>query len=175
MKSLKTLHKAYRSLLEPHKLHDKLGDLFEFFEDAIIVSLTLLLFYLSILAIVDIGRYMIYEKYSFSKILPKFTYLFILAELFRLMIVYLKERRLDTALIIKTTIIAVLRELLIRAPNMHLDDYIGISILLSVLALMYYLPRYFFFKDMRKGYYKRFKVYKKGKNCIIKPEPLEEG
>jgi hypothetical protein len=37
------------------------------------------------------------------------------------------------------------------------------------------LPRYFFFKDMRKGYYKRFKVYKKGKNYIIKSEPLEEG
>ena len=91
------------------------------------------------------------------------------------MIVYLKERRLDTALIIKTTIIAVLRELLIRAPYMHLDDYIGISILLSVLALMYYLPKYFFVKDMRKGYYKRFKVYKKDKKYIIKPEPLEEG
>ncbi|MGC8677649.1 MAG: phosphate-starvation-inducible PsiE family protein [Hydrogenobaculum sp.] len=175
MKSLKTLHKTYRALLEPHKLHDKLGDLFEFFEDAIIVSLTLLLFYLSVLAIIDIGRYMIYDKYSFYKILPKFTYLFILAELFRLMIVYLKERRLDTALIIKTTIIAVLRELLIKAPYMHIDDYIGISILLSVLALMYYLPKYFFVKDMRKGYYKRFKVYKKGKNYIIKSEPIEEG
>ena len=175
MKSLKHLQKTYRSLLEPHKLHDKLGSLFELFEDAIIVSLTLLLFYLSILAIVDIAKDMIYDKYSFSKILPKFTYLFILAELFRLMIVYLKERRLDTALIIKTTIIAVLRELLIRAPHMHIDDYIGISILLSVLGLMYYLPRYFFFKDMRKGYYKRFKVYKKDKKYVIKSKPMEEG
>ncbi len=175
MKSLKPVYRAYKSLLEPHKLHDKLGDLFEFFEDAIIVSLTLLLFYLSTLAIIDIAKDMIYDKYSFSRILPKFTYLFILAELFRLMIVYLKERRLDTALIIKTTIIAVLRELLIRAPYMHIDDYIGISILLAVLALMYYVPKYFFVKDMRKGYYRRLKVYKKGKGYVIKPQPLEEG
>jgi len=40
---------------------------------------------------------------------------------------------------------------------------------------MYYLPRYFFVKDMRKVYYKRFKVYKKDKKYVIKSKPMEEG
>ncbi len=164
----------YKSMVAPHQLHNKLGDLFELFEDIIIVALTFLLFYLSILAIIDIAMVMIEDRYSFSKILPKFTYLFILAELFRLMIVYLKERRLDTSLIVKTTIIAVLRELLIRAPHMGLDDYIGISMLLSVLAFMYYVPKYFFVKDLRRGYYKKLRVSKnKNDKYIIKEESIE--
>ncbi|GAB6073048.1 hypothetical protein JCM14244_14250 [Venenivibrio stagnispumantis] len=51
------------------------------------------------------------------------------------MIVYLSERRIDTSLIVKTTLIAILREIIIKAPTFHLPEYIGVSILLSVLGL----------------------------------------
>ncbi|MGC9006793.1 MAG: phosphate-starvation-inducible PsiE family protein [Sulfurihydrogenibium sp.] len=155
-----------KNLLEPHKLHDKLGDLFEFFEDFIIVLLTLLLFILSMMAIYDLGLAVFSSKYSFMDLVPKFLYVFILAELFRLNIVYLQERIIDTSLIIKTTLIAVLRELIVKAPSLKLlEEYIGISILLTVLALSYYVPKYILKKGKKFSLGKR-RNYKKSTKSV---------
>jgi uncharacterized membrane protein (DUF373 family) len=151
----------FKDILKDHFLHEKLGDIFELFEDIIIVLLTVLLFILSINALFDIGLALFSEKYSFIELIPKFLYVFILTELFRLMIVYLTERRVDTSLIVKTTLIAVLREIIIKAPYLKFYDYIGISILLIVLGSMYYIPKYIFIseKDFRlKKNQKRIKT-----------------
>lgn len=151
----------FKDILKNQFLHEKLGDIFELFEDIIIVLLTVLLFILSINALFDIGLALFSEKYSFIELIPKFLYVFILTELFRLMIVYLTERRVDTSLIVKTTLIAVLREIIIKAPYLKFYDYIGISILLIVLGSMYYIPKYIFIseKDFRlKKNQKRIKT-----------------
>jgi uncharacterized membrane protein (DUF373 family) len=151
----------FKDILKNQFLHEKLGDIFELFEDIIIVLLTVLLFILSINALYDIGLALFSEKYSFIELIPKFLYVFILTELFRLMIVYLTERRVDTSLIVKTTLIAVLREIIIKAPYLKFYDYIGISILLIVLGSMYYIPKYIFIseKDFRlKKNQKRIKI-----------------
>jgi uncharacterized membrane protein (DUF373 family) len=141
----------FKDILKGQFLHEKLGDIFELFEDIIIVLLTVLLFILSINALFDIVLALFSDKYSFIELIPKFLYVFILTELFRLMIVYLTERRVDTSLIIKTTLIAILREIIIKAPHLKFYDYIGISILLAVLGSMYYIPKYIFIseKDFR--------------------------
>jgi len=151
----------FKDILKGQFLHEKLGDIFELFEDIIIVLLTVLLFILSINALYDIALALFSEKYSFIEIIPKFLYVFILTELFRLMIVYLTERRVDTSLIVKTTLIAVLREIVIKAPHLKFYDYLGISILLIVLGSMYYIPKYIFIseKDFRlKKNQKRIKT-----------------
>jgi uncharacterized membrane protein (DUF373 family) len=151
----------FKDILKGQFLHEKLGDIFELFEDIIIVLLTVLLFILSINALYDIVLALFSEKYSFIEIIPKFLYIFILTELFRLMIVYLTERRVDTSLIVKTTLIAVLREIVIKAPHLKFYDYLGISILLIVLGSMYYIPKYIFIseKDFRlKKNQKRIKT-----------------
>jgi len=111
----------FKDILKNQFLHEKLGDIFELFEDIIIVLLTVLLFILSINALFDIGLALFSEKYSFIELIPKFLYVFILTELFRLMIVYLTERRVDTSLIVKTTLIAVLREIIIKAPYLKFN------------------------------------------------------
>ncbi len=141
----------FKDILKGNFLHEKIGDIFELFEDIIIVLLTILLFILSINALYDIALALFSEKYSFIELIPKFLYVFILTELFRLMIVYLTERRIDTSLIVKTTLIAVLREVVIKAPYLKFYDYIGISVLLIVLGSMYYIPKYIFIseKDFR--------------------------
>jgi uncharacterized membrane protein (DUF373 family) len=151
----------FKDILKGQFLHEKLGDIFELFEDIIIVLLTVLLFILSINALYDIVLALFSEKYSFIEIIPKFLYVFILTELFRLMIIYLTERRVDTSLIVKTTLIAVLREVVIKAPHLKFYDYLGISILLIVLGSMYYIPKYIFIseKDFRlKKNQKRIKT-----------------
>ena len=152
----------FKDILKNQFLHEKLGDIFELFEDIIIVLLTILLFILSINALFDIGSALFSEKYSFIELIPKFLYVFILTELFRLMIVYLTERRVDTSLIVKTTLIAVLREIIIKAPYLKFYDYIGISILLAVLGSMYYIPKYIFISE------KDFKLKKNQKKIKTK-------
>jgi uncharacterized membrane protein (DUF373 family) len=78
------------------------------------------------------------------------------------MIVYLTERRVDTSLIVKTTLIAVLREIIIKAPYLKFYDYIGISILLIVLGSMHYIPKYIFISE------KDFKLKKNQKRIKTK-------
>ncbi len=141
------MRERIKSLLEPHKIHTKLGSSLEFLEDIVIFILTILLFILSIFALYDIALALFREKIKFYDLIPKFLYIFILTELFRLMIVYLKERRIDTSLIVKTTLIAILREVIIKAPHFKMTDYFGVSVILAVLGLMYYIPKYIFVSE----------------------------
>jgi len=143
------IKKRFKSLLEPHKVHQKLGDLLEFLEDVIVLILLILLFLLSIYALYDIYLGLTEEKVKVYDLIPKFIYLFILIELFRLTIVYLKERRIDTSLIVKTTLIAVLREIIIKAPHFKPLDYLGIGVLTLILALIYYVPKYIFVSEAK--------------------------
>ncbi|WP_207145051.1 phosphate-starvation-inducible PsiE family protein [Persephonella atlantica] len=141
------IREKLKDLLEPHKIHKKLGDFLEFLEDIIVLILLILLFLLSIYALHDIYIALTKAKVKVYDLIPKFIYLFILIELFRLTIVYLKERRIDTSLIVKTTLIAVLREIIIKAPYFKPLDYVGIAFLTLILALMYYVPKYIFVSE----------------------------
>ncbi|WP_456402745.1 phosphate-starvation-inducible PsiE family protein [Persephonella sp.] len=141
------MKKKLLSLIEPHKIHKKLGDALEFIEDIIVFFIIILLFILSVYALYDIALALLKEKAKVYDLIPKFIYLFILIELFRLTIVYLKERRIDTSLMIKTTLIAVLREIIIKAPHFKPMDFVGIGVLTLVLALIYYVPKYIFISE----------------------------
>ncbi|WP_457621582.1 phosphate-starvation-inducible PsiE family protein [Persephonella sp.] len=141
------MKKKLLALIEPHKIHKKLGDALEFIEDIIVFFLIILLFILSIYALHDIAVALMKEKVKVYDLIPKFIYLFILIELFRLTIVYLKERRIDTSLMIKTTLIAVLREIIIKAPHFKPLDFVGIGVLTLILALIYYVPKYIFISE----------------------------
>lgn len=159
------MKKTWERIVLPNQIHKKLGDTLEFFEDLIILALTGVIFYVSILAIYDIIALVLYEEAKPLEIIPKFLYLFILIELFRLLIYYLKEREIDTSLIVKTTLIAILREVIIKAPHYKFYDYIGASILILVIGSLYYIPKYvfkkeFYFKRQRKVKVKTRKVAK---------------
>lgn len=134
-----------------NKFFNTFGEIFEVFEEFLIVILTLLLFFLTLNALYNIAVSLISEKYTFMELIPKFLYIFILSELFRLNIIYLTERRIDTSLIVKTTLIAILREVIVKAPGLKFYDYLGLSILLTVLAGIYYIPKYILF--LKKIFY----------------------
>ncbi|HIQ25018.1 MAG TPA: hypothetical protein EYH43_03450, partial [Persephonella sp.] len=61
-----------KELVIPHQVHRKLGDTLEFFEDIIILALTLVLFYVSIIAIWDIVALLVYGEAKFMDVIPKF-------------------------------------------------------------------------------------------------------
>ncbi|NPA12462.1 MAG: phosphate-starvation-inducible PsiE family protein [Aquificae bacterium] len=143
----KKLKDRLKEITRPHSIHQKLGDFLEFLEDLIVLILLILLFVISVLALYDIFNALVKAQVKVYDLIPKFIYLFILIELFRLTIVYLKERRIDTSLIVKTTLIAVLREIIIKAPHFKPLDYVGIGFLALILALMYYVPKYIFVSE----------------------------
>lgn len=155
-----------KKILEANYIGRTTRDLFEFLEDFIVLILSILLFFLSIVAILDIGYSIFSQKSSFIELIPKFLYIFILIELFRLMIVYLTERRIDTSMVVKTTFIAILREVIIKAPHLKFEDYIGISILIAVLGVLYYVPKLYFTSE--KDFSLKRNIYKIKKNIIRK-------
>lgn len=151
-----------KQFLEANYLGKRFGDLFEFFEDLIVVVLSVLLFILSVVALWDIGYGIFNQSYSFIELIPKFLYVFILIELFRLMIVYLTERRIDTSMVVKTTFIAVLREVIIKAPHLKFEDYIGISVLIAVLGIIYYVPKFYFASERDFSLRRKFLKIRQG-------------
>jgi len=154
------------SFLEPNKIHEWLGDVLEFIEDLIVLSLIIFIFIISVFAIVKLGKSLFMGNKDLYKLIAHFIYIFILVELFRLTIIYLKERRLDTSLMVKTTLIAILREIIIKAPTFKLPEYVGVSILVGVLALMYYIPKYIFVSE------KRFELRNKSYRNPIRPQRI---
>ncbi len=162
------MKRKLKKLVEPHQIHAKLGDTFEFIGDLFIVFLIILLFYLGFLALIDIGQDLIARTTPFEELLAKFIYIFILTELFRLMIIYLRERRVDIPTVIKTTLIAILREVIIKAPHYKFLDFIGIAFLLLALGILLYAPEFFPKKE------KSVKIRKKAVKRAIKKK-LEMG
>ncbi len=147
-----------KEFLKEGYIRKKVGSIFELFEDGIVAISALLLFYLNVLALYDIFQTLLKGEINISELTPKFLYVFVLIELFRLMIIYLTERRIDISMIVKTTLISILRELIVRAPHLKSSDYYGIGFLISVLALAYYVPKFFFLSEKafalkpRQGY-----------------------
>ncbi len=136
-------------LFEQAKIHKKIGDFLEFVEDIIVLILVIFIFIITIVAISDMAISLFKKGSKVYTLIAKFIYIFILIEIFRLTIIYLKERRIDTSLMVKTTLIAVLREIIIKAPSYKLPEYIGVSVLASTLALMYYIPKYIFVSESK--------------------------
>ena len=135
--------------IEATEIHKKLGSILEYIEDLIVLILILFIFLISLVAIFNMGVSLFKKDAKVYSLIAQFIYIFILVELFRLTILYLKERRIDTSLMVKTTLIAVLREIIIKAPSFKLPEYIGVSILTATLALIYYIPKYIFISERK--------------------------
>jgi uncharacterized membrane protein (DUF373 family) len=97
----------------------------------------MVLFALSFLAIHDIGVEIVLHRKNFQEMIHEFIYVFILAELFRLTIIYLKERRIDIDTIVNTTIISILRDVIIKTSQLSMSDFIGISLFLLTIAIVF--------------------------------------
>jgi uncharacterized membrane protein (DUF373 family) len=123
--------------LEQHSIHTLFGKHLELFEDLIVLSMIMVLFALSFLAIHDIGVEIVLHRKNFQEMIHEFIYVFILAELFRLTIIYLKERRIDIDTIVNTTIISILRDVIIKTSQLSMSDFIGISLFLLTIAIVF--------------------------------------
>lgn len=114
-------------------------------QNLIVVVICLLMFWMMILQIYRISMETLHAK-NFRFIAGDFIYLFVLMELFRLMIYYLEEQRIMLGLIIEVTIVSMLREVILEGVlNIEWQRVLALSVLIFILtatmALHYYIEK----------------------------------
>jgi uncharacterized membrane protein (DUF373 family) len=118
------------------EVHRVLWRYLEWAQDAIAVSLAIILLVVMGRGIWILARLALLEGRDARVILPQIFLLLILVELFRTLLYYLREHRVAVGLMIEVTIVSILRELLLSPPGGSALTALGISALLLVLGAL---------------------------------------
>ncbi|MBD2504933.1 phosphate-starvation-inducible PsiE family protein [Anabaena azotica] len=113
---------------------DKIVSNLEFFQDIIIISLCLGLFWIMLLRLADMFLSFLHPL-DLREVTSDILFILILVELFRLLIDYLQTQKISVGAAAEITIVSALREVIIRGVlEIPRDQIIGISIFLLVLS-----------------------------------------
>jgi uncharacterized membrane protein (DUF373 family) len=117
-------------------VHQGLSRYLEWAQDAIVVGLALVILIVMVQGLWTLGRLALVLGREPRIVLPQIVLLLLLVELFRTILFYLREHRVDVGLMIEVAIVAVLRELLINPPGSSMFDAAGIAMVLFVLGVL---------------------------------------
>ena len=117
-------------------VHASLWRYLEWAQDAIVASLAVVALVVMVRSLLKLAQLALVEGREPRIVLPQILLLLILVELFRTMLVYLREHRVAVGLMIEVAIVGVLRELLINPPGSALFNAAGVSPLLLVLGVL---------------------------------------
>jgi uncharacterized membrane protein (DUF373 family) len=140
----------------------------ELVQDAIVICLCLGLFSFMMLEIREMFVSLL-PPLEFQAVTADILFLLILVELFRLLIIYLKEQRVSIGVAIEVAIVSVLREIIVRgiletAWNQVLATCAFLLVLGILLVLRVWLPPTFDGIDPEQEAAKRYK------NCLVKEQ-----
>jgi len=103
-------------------------------QNVIVVVICLLMFWIMITQIYHTGEAVL-QAQKFRDIAGHLMYLFVMTELFRLMIHYLEEQRILLGTIIEVTIVSLLREIILDgALNIPWDRLLTVCVLILTLT-----------------------------------------
>lgn len=91
----------------------------EFTQDLIVVCLSLMLFVAMGIKLFHLGQSML-RGTDFSLIVGDILFILVLLELFRLLVIYLKEHRVSVATMVEVGIVSTLREVILRGA-LHVE------------------------------------------------------
>ncbi len=104
--------------------------------DSVLIVLVLLTFLFIIKAIYLLGI-VVYTGTNIPDVISEFLFIFILVEIMRILIIYIKYRHASVDIMIELSIVAILRELLLKgAIQLDALKIAGISLLIAVLGLL---------------------------------------
>ncbi|BAT52919.1 hypothetical protein NOS3756_18610 [Nostoc sp. NIES-3756] len=120
---------------------DKIVSNLEFFQDIIIISLCMGLFWVMLIRLADMFLSFLHPL-DLREVTSDILFILILVELFRLLIDYLQTQKISVGAAAEITIVSALREVIIRGVlEIPRDQIIGISIfLLVLLGILIALP-----------------------------------
>ncbi|MFW6127397.1 MAG: phosphate-starvation-inducible PsiE family protein [Thermodesulfobacteriota bacterium] len=111
-------------------------------QNLIVVVVCLLMFWIMLVEIYQTSLVTLRAK-NFQAIAGHLIYIFVLVELFRLMIYYLEEQRILLGSIVEVTIVSVLREVILEgALNISWEQIMGLCGLILTLTLTLALNHY---------------------------------
>jgi uncharacterized membrane protein (DUF373 family) len=118
------------------QVHRALQHYFEWAQDVIAAALAFVLLVVMVQGLWVLAVVAVFEGRDARIVLPQIILVFILVELFRTLLFYLREHRVSVGLMLEVSIVGVLRELLINPPGTSAFDALGIAVLLLVLGVL---------------------------------------
>jgi len=115
-------------------IHNIFRRLLENIQDIIVIAICVLLFALMIKALVGMF-YEFLEPFNFQYIASELIYILVLVEIYRLLIIYLREHRIAVDIMIEVGIVSILREVILHGI-LGIDPFILIAIAILLISLM---------------------------------------
>ena len=103
----------YEPIKKPSPMMVRVVQLLEMIQDLIVISLCIGLFSFMVLEVREMFMSLL-PPIQFRIITADILFLLILVELFRLLIIYLQEKRVSIGVAVEVSIVSVLRELIVR-------------------------------------------------------------
>lgn len=104
--------------------------------DLILICLVAVTFVFMIKTIYILGQD-IYNETNIRHVISEFLFLFILIEVMRILIVYIEFHHVSIDIMVEMTIVAILREVILKgAVELETFKIVGISLLIAVLGLL---------------------------------------
>ena len=120
-------------------IHNIFRRLLENIQDIIVIAICVLLFALMIKALMGMFNEFL-EPFNFQYIASELIYILVLVEIYRLLIIYLREHRIAVDIMIEVGIVSVLREIiLLGILEINPWSIIAVSVLfIALLFLLHY-------------------------------------
>lgn len=119
----------------------------ETIQDLIVTSLSLCLFLVMLIRLEELVISLMHPL-QFQTVTSEILFLLILVELFRILIIYLQERRFSVGVAIEASIVSVLREVILRGvleiPAHQLWAVCGFLMVLGIMTLLRAIESHFF-------------------------------
>lgn len=96
------------------QVHRVLRSWLERAQDVIVVGLAVILFGVMIRNLIGLGRYVLGPAINFRDILGETLFMMMLIELLRLLVLYLRDHHVAVDVMVETSIVATLREVILR-------------------------------------------------------------
>jgi uncharacterized membrane protein (DUF373 family) len=133
----------HQRLTPPHtQAHHLLRRTLEHAQDAVVIGLMALLLVIATSAIWMLFTMIVAREVPSQVVLSQVVFVLILTELYRTLIFYLREHRVAVGLIVETTIVSILRELILTFQHAEWPLILSISALLLVLGGLLTLDRW---------------------------------
>jgi len=118
------------------KVHEIFRRLLENIQDVIIIGICIVLFLLMIKAIIGL-LFALIQPFDFRIIAAELIYVLVLIEIYRLLIIYLREHRIAVDIMIEVGIVSALREIILHGV-LEIDPLkiIAVSFLFVTLLLL---------------------------------------
>ena len=121
------------------RIHDIFRRLLENIQDVIVIGICVVLFVLMLKVIASL-IFSLWQPLEFGAIAAELIYVLVLVEIYRLLIIYLREHRIAVDIMIEVGIVSVLREIiLLGILEINPWSIIAVSVLfIALLFLLHY-------------------------------------